>query len=188
MYAKPQKVQKTPPHKRYSKYEMRLIFKRVLDEADYRKLAHFVFLDKPFKENIPGTYSVYHMVEDGVIIATNAVCINQWLRLHGLLVRPALSEATVGYKIQANGTDAIDTRTPESVEMRNRAKPRGRRPKVLTAEIDQITANVWNWYTAGVGAGEISKRISCTPANVYYYLKKYKKHNPNWEDELEVDN
>lgn len=163
-----------------------MIFRRILDEEDYRKLAHFVFLNKPFKQEIPGTYSVYHMYETGIIIATNALCINEWLRLHGLPVRKPLSEYTVNKKIQNNDSEAIDTRTPESVSMRNRRPPAPKIP--VAADLDNLTRNVWQWYHAGISAGEISKRINCTPANVYYYLKKYKKAVPDWEEQLELDN
>lgn len=168
------------PQKTPTKKQMRLVFKRILDEADYTKLAHFVFLDKPFKEQIPGTYSVYHMVEGGIIIATNALCINEWLRLHGLPVRKELSEYTVNKKIKNNRTVDIDTRTPVSVGMRNT------RGDALNPEDCSITKNVWQWYNAGIGASEISKRINCTPANVYYYIRKYKKLNPEWEKEVDI--
>ncbi len=157
------------PQKTPSKKQMRLVFKRILDEADYTKLAHFVFLDKPFKEQIPGTYSVYHMVEGGVIIATNALCINEWLRLHDLPVRKELSEYTVSKKIKNNRTLDIDTRTANSVGMRNRS------PDNAVPEACSVTKNVWQWYNAGIGASEISRRLNCSPGNVFYYIRNTKK-------------
>ena len=190
MYAPTQETVKNHPYKHYNKYELRLIFKEVLDEADYKKLSHFVYLDKPYKKQIPGTYSVYHMMPHGIAIATNALCINEWLQLHGLPVRPQKAEYTIAQKMMFNNNDSrIDTRTETSVNLKNNLKQG--RPSVGSGnwtrpEADKL-ADIWNWYSAGIHVNDIAIKLGCTVANVYYHVNKYKKKTPNWKDEMQVD-
>lgn len=170
----PQKPQKT-----LNKPQMRNIIKAQINSEEYNSLIHFVFMDKPFRSEIPGTYSIYHMLDHGMIIATNAACINEWLVEHDMPVRAPMTDFTIKSK------NALDNRTDTSVNMKNE---RGKVGRPKSEDTGTLHLDVWQWYTAGVSCMEISRRISCTPANVHYYIRKYKKHNPNWEDELEVDN
>jgi DNA-binding CsgD family transcriptional regulator len=183
-----------------SKYDLKNIFKQYLDVDDYKKLSHFVYLDKPFKEDIPGTYSVYHMMPHGIAIATNALCINEWLRLHNLPVRSQKKPYTISQKLTFNNNDKrIDTRTEISVNLKNIP---GRKPATgsglrssrdhnsafnAPTGIDNITENIWHWYSAECSVGEIAEQLGCTVPNVYYHINKYKKLNPNWKTELELD-
>lgn len=171
----PQKRKKTP-----NKDQMRNIIKRQIGSEEYNSLIHFVFIDKPFKSEIPGTYSVYNMLDYGMIIATNAACINEWLVEHEMPTRAPMSDWTI------NAKNAVDNRTEESVKLKY--VKAGRPPMPLSNEGESLINDVWSWYTAGVKCGEIAKRIQCTPANVHYYIRKYKKHNPDWKTQLEVDN
>ena len=155
----------------YNKQQMRMIIKRQLEAKEYNSLIHFVFLNKPFNSEIPGTYSVYHMVEGGMIVATNAACINEWLVEHNMPTRPPMSDYTIFKK------HAVDNRTETSVNLKYTA------PK---HESSELHVDVWHWYTAGVSIREISDRIHCTAANVHYYIKKYKKLNPEWEKEVDI--
>lgn len=192
MYAPTQETVKNHPYKHYSKYDLRVLFKAELSDEDYKKLSHFVFLNQRFKEPIPGTYSVYHMVPGGIAIATNALCINEWLKLHGLPVRPGKSQYTIEQKILFNGNDKrIDTRTPLSTSMVNK---RGRPAKVegpgsgnWEREAPEIQLDIWNWYSAGIHVNDIAQRLGCTVPNVYYHINKYKKANPKWKDDIKVD-
>ena len=174
----PRKPQKTP-----NKHQMRNIIKRQITSEEYNSLIQFVFMDKPFKSEIPGTYSIYYMLDYGMIIATNAACINEWLVEHDMPTRAPISDWTINAK--QKHYNAVDNRTETSVTLKNEKGKVGR-PK--SEDTGTIHLDVWQWYTAGVKCSEIARRISCTPANVHYYIRKYKKHNPNWEDELEVDN
>lgn len=172
---------------KYNKRDLKLLFKRELEFEDFRKLTHFVFISKRWGEQIPGTYTVYHMCDDGVAIATNALCINEWLKANGLPVRRPINEYTAEQKISINSGHNIDNRTDQSISMRNKT---GKKPKHCSnLYVDDLSLDVWNWYTAGLTVAEISRRINCTPPNVYYHLNKYKKANPEWESELtQVDN
>ena len=198
MYTPTQETVKTRFNKPYNKYDLKIIFKQFLDVDDYKKLAHFVYLDKPYKEEIPGTYSVYHMMPNGMAIATNALCINEWLRLHNLPVRQKINPYTIAQKLIFNNNDKrIDTRTETSVNLKNIP---GRKPRAdlrssrdhnsafnAPTGISNITENVWQWYSAECSVGEIAEQLGCTVPNVYYHINKYKKSNPNWKIELELD-
>ena len=111
------------------KQKLRAMFQRVLDLEDYKKLTHFVFLHTAFKEEIPGTYCMYHMHKEGLAIATNALCINEWLKLHDMPVRPKINDYTVQRKLLHNQDERIDNRTEESVNMQNK---RGRNQEEQT--------------------------------------------------------
>jgi len=178
---------------------IKFIIKRAIAKVDYQKLTHFVYLDKPFKQNIPGSYSIYCMCEGGVAIATNALCINEWLACHNLPVRAPIIDSVVEKKLIANTGLDIDTRTESSVAMRNK---RGRKSSIellprLSTEYNspmslrgdmELTENIWAWWSSGVGTTKLAERLNCTVPAIYYHLKKYKKNNPDWAKDLEVDN
>ena len=170
------------------KQRLKAMFQRVLDLEDYKKLTHFVFLHTEFKKEIPGTYCMYHMHKDGLAIATNALCINEWLKLHDMPVRPKINDYKVQRKLLHNQDERIDNRTEERVNMQNK---RGRKPGIpnnFDPSAD-LTANIWSWHSAGLSSAKISRRLGVTPAAVYYHIKKYKKANPDYIKEfLEVDN
>ena len=127
----PQKVYKRPNISKLDglaqQNRIKFIIKRTLVRADYQKLTHFVYLDRAFKENIPGSYSVYCMCVGGIAIATNALCINEWLKLHDLPVRAPIIDSVVEKKLTFNSGLDIDTRTESSVAMRNK---RGRKTSI----------------------------------------------------------
>lgn len=155
--------------------ELKLLFKHQLDIEDYKRLAQFVWV-KQIKENIPGTYSVFAMYKNGIAIATNALCINEWLDTHNLPRRKPLHEYTVKQKMLFNRDDItkIDNRTDEFSEYKR--KP-GRKigQAVNSKHGHNVTKQIWELHQEGFTPPDISHAIGCTVANVYYHINKQRK-------------
>lgn len=159
-----------------NKYELRFLFKQHIDQESYRKLTHFVWVKK-IKSNIPGTWTMYIMHNNGIAIATNSVCINEWCHEHDLpRIRP-LTQKSVDAKIRLNGTDKIDNRTEKWSSILTPKRRFGVGSKVgksvITGSIDDIREKVWDMYVnQEMAAYEIARVVGCTPPNVYYHLRK----------------
>ncbi len=156
------------PQKPPNKQQMRMIIKRQLDMEEYTRLLQFVYLEKPFKSEIPGKYSIYYMYGKGMIIATSEPCINEWLEEQGLPKRNALSEWTINAAEKNNLNKGKSAVKPKRINQ----KP-------------GLENDVWHWYTANVPIREIASRLKCSPGNVFYYVRKYKQNNPDWAEEME---
>ena len=158
-----------------TKPELKLVFKQILELEDYRKLAHFVWV-KQIKAHIPGTYSVYAMYKDGIAIATNALCINEWLDAHNLPRRKPLHEYTVKQKMLFNRKDIakIDNRSDEFTAYKR--KP-GRIPgeAVNSKHGLRVSEQIWELHQDGHTPADISVAIGCTVANIYYHIHKQRK-------------
>lgn len=170
------KLAETEPEKIH-KSELKSIFKRELEHEVYQRLVHFVWVKK-FKQHIPGTYSMYIMYKGGIAIATNALCINEWLDAHNLPRRKPLNETTVKRKLLFNRLDDIQRIDNRSSEFGyQKAKP-GRKRGVNIERSKHGTAvarQIWELYQEGHNPGDIAIAIGCTPANVYYHIKRYQK-------------
>ena len=158
-----------------NKSEIKWLFRQILDVEDYQKLTHFVWV-KQIKEHIPGTYSVFAMHKNGIAIATNALCINQWLDKHNLPRRKPMSEYTVKQKMLFNREDVakIDNRTDEFTEYRR--KP-GRIPgaTINGKHGKDVAEQIWELHQEGFTPADISIAIGCTVANIYYHIHKQRK-------------
>ena len=157
------------------KPELKLVFKQFLEVEDYQKLAHFVWVKK-YKTHIPGSYSVYAMYKGGIAIATNALCINEWLDAHNLPRRKPLHEQTVKRKMLFNRDDIerIDNRNSEFEYVPQ--KPGRKQGAVITSKHGEIVAEqIWELFQEGHILGDIAQAIGCTTANVYYHIKKKQK-------------
>ena len=166
-------------------FELRTLFKTALQVKDfkdngslsYRKLNHFVWV-KQLKEQIPGTNSLYIFYKNGIAVATNAICINEWLDAHDLPRRREANITTIEQKIRANNGDtSIDNRTPESVIQRGLRKSRlayAKRIKTLPRE--NMGEEMWKMYDEGITIAEIARAFDVTPPAVHYHInKKLKK-------------
>jgi len=155
--------------------ELKLVFKQILELEDYQKLTHFVWV-KQYLEHIPGTYSVYAMYKNGIAVATNALCINEWLDAHNLPRRKPLHEQTIKRKLLFNRDDIakIDNRT-DKFEWSPR-KP-GRQPgaAVNGKHGKDIATQIWELHQDGHTPADISIAIGCTVANIYYHIRKEQK-------------
>jgi hypothetical protein len=158
-----------------NKSEIKWLFKKILDVEDYQKLSHFVWV-KQIKEHIPGTYSVFAMHENGIAIATNALCINQWLDAHNLPRRKPLHEETVKRKLMFNREDIqkIDNR---SSEFQWSPKKPGRTPgaAINGKHGKDVASQIWDLHQEGHTPADISIAIGCTVANIYYHIRKQQK-------------
>jgi hypothetical protein len=157
------------------KPELKLVFKQILEIEDYQKLAHFVWV-KQYKAQIPGSYSVYAMYKGGIAIATNALCINEWLDAHNLPRRKPLHEQTIKRRMLFNRDDIqkIDNRSSEFEY--TPAKPGRKKGAVITSKHgEKVAEQIWELFQEGHIPGDIAQAIGCTPANVYYHIKKIQK-------------
>lgn len=156
-----------------TKFELRSLFKRHLDQESYRKLSHFVWVKK-IKSNIPGTWIMYIMHNNGIAIATNAICINKFLVEHDLPKKRPMTEKHVQMKIRVNGTDKIDNRTKKWTyyEIKRRTyAPRKHATNTLNSE--DLRELVWKMYVEdNLTAAEISHKLGYTPPAIYYHLKR----------------
>ena len=158
-----------------TKPELKLVFKQILELEDYQKLAHFVWV-KQYLAHIPGTYSVYAMYKDGIAIATNALCINEWLDTHNLPRRKPLHEQTVKRKLLFNrdDIDKIDNRTNE-FEYTPRKPGRKKGEAIIGKHGERVAEQIWELHQDGHTPADISIAIGCTVANIYYHIHKQRK-------------
>ena len=158
-----------------TKPELKLVFKQILELEDYQKLAHFVWVNQ-YLAHIPGSYSVYAMYKNGIAIATNSLCINEWLDAHNQPRRKPLHEYTVKQKMLFNRDDIqkIDNRTDEFNEYKR--KP-GRKigEAVNSKHGNNVTKQIWELHQEGFSMRDISHALGCTVANVYYHVNKQRK-------------
>ena len=155
--------------------ELKLVFKQIIELEDYQKLTHFVWV-KQYLEHIPGTYSVYAMYKNGIAVATNALCINEWLDAHNLPRRKPLHEQTIKRKLLFNrdDIDKIDNRSNEFEYIPR--KPGRKKGAVITSKHgERVAEQIWELFQDGHVPGDIAQAIGCTPANVYYHIKKIQK-------------
>ena len=155
--------------------ELKLLFKHQIDLEDYKRLAHFVWVEQ-IKTHIPGTYSVYAMYKDGIAIGTNALCINEWLDAHNQPRRKPLHEYTVKQKMLFNRDDIqkIDNRTDEFNEYKR--KPGRKIGEAVNSKHGiNATSQIWELHQEGFSMRDISYAIGCTVANVYYHINKQRK-------------
>ena len=168
------KLAKTEPEK-ITKPELKLLFKKILEIEDYKRLTHFVWV-KQYIEHIPGTYSVYAMYKNGIAVATNALCINEWLDAHNLPRRKPLHEETVKRKLMFNREDIakIDNR---SSEFQWSPKKPGRTPGAIIngKHGKDVASQIWELHQEGHTPADISIAIGCTVANIYYHIRKIQK-------------
>ena len=158
-----------------TKPELKLVFKQILELEDYQKLSHFVWVNQ-YLAHIPGSYNVYAMYKNGIAIATNALCINEWLDAHNLPRRKPLHEQTVKRRMLFNRDDIerIDNRNSEFEYVPQ--KPGRKQGAVITSKHGEIVAEqIWELFQEGHVPGDIATAIGCTPANVYYHIKKIQK-------------
>ena len=152
--------------------DVKRVLKRNIEPEIYRKFSHFVYLTTPIIEPIPGPYSMYYMYKDGLAIATNALCINEWLTLHNLPTRRPFAQFTIDHRIKANIGMDIDNRTPEWTGT-NRPPPVPRMPIIKHSEIRET---VWDLYTnQNFSTTDIARALDCTLPNIYYHIKKKQK-------------
>lgn len=164
------------PNKLTNKTSMRPVFKAVLDPEEYKKYTHFVYI-KHLKQQLPGTQVLYLMHKNGIACATNALCINDWLVLHELPPRAAMSEYWCNLKININGTTKIDNRSEKwmgqkDLDMIDQAEGRGGN-RMLNPIVDSERA--WELYSQGWNCIKIAKHYGVTPAAIYYHIKKMEK-------------
>ena len=155
--------------------ELKLLFKHQIDLEDYKRLAQFVWV-KQYLAHIPGTYSVYAMYKNGIAIATNALCINEWLDAHNLPRRKPLHEQTVKRRMLFNRDDIerIDNRSSEFEY--TPAKPGRKKGQVITGKHGlKVAEQIWELHQDGHSMRDISYAIGCTVANVYYHINKQRK-------------
>lgn len=163
----------------YHKYELRNLFKRQLAPDDYKKLTHFAWV-KQIKAHLPGTYSMYIMHEGGIALATNAICINEWLNVHGQVKRRPVLQRTVDHKIRLNQDPRIDNRTDEwsmikKVERDPNTGLTIYSPRKNLNPGENITELVWEMFENGVETGVIATTLGFTAPNIYYHIKKKRK-------------
>ena len=168
------KLAETEPEK-ITRPELKLVFKKILELEDYQKLTHFIWV-KQFKQQIPGTYSVYAMYKDGIAVATNSLCINEWLDAHNLPRRKPLHEQTIKRKLLFNRDDIakIDNRTDE---FQWTPKKPGRQPgaPVNGKHGKDVATQIWELHQDGHTPADISIAVGCTVANIYYHIRKQQK-------------
>ena len=152
--------------------DVKRVLKRNIEPEIYRKFSHFVYLTTPMIEPIPGPYSMYYMYKDGLAVATNALCINEWLTLHNLPTRRPFAQFTIDHRIKANIGMDIDNRTPEWTGAAKPPKP----PKMIIIKHSKIRETIWDLYSnQNISTGEIARALDCTRPNVYYHIKKKQK-------------
>jgi len=170
--------------KTLQKFELRALFKKALEVKDfndtgsvtYRKLTHFVWVKK-LKEQIPGTLSLYMFVNNGILIATNSICINEWLDVHDLPRRREFNITTIEQKIKVNNGDTtIDNRTPQSVVQTGLRKSRiayANRIKGLPGQ--NMREEIWKMYADGLTVVDIARIFDVTAPAVHYHINKKQK-------------
>lgn len=155
-----------------TKFELRSLFKRHIDQEEYRLLTHFVYVKK-IKEPIPGTWSMYIYQGDHIAVATNALCINEWCQKHNLPRRRPFTEKHAQMKIRVNGTDKIDNRTDKWTWGPARKDGAAYTPRKNLNPGENIRELVWDLYVhENLTATEISHRLGFTAPNIYYHLKR----------------
>ena len=163
MYHKPQKVSLT---------ELKRVLKAGIEPEIYRKFSHFVYLTIPMRERIPGPYSIYYMYKGGLAIATNALCINEWLTLHKLPTKEPLSHFTCTHRINANEGMDIDNRTPEW----SKEPPPLKIPVFKMPVHSEIRETIWDLYTnQNCSTTQIARALGFTTPNIYYHINMKKK-------------
>ena len=163
MYHKPQKV---------SIFELKRVLKRGIEPEIYRKFSHFVYLTKPMIEPIPGSYSIYFMHNGGIVIATNALCINEWLTLHNMKTKEPLSQFTCNHRMKANEGMDIDNRTPEWTK----PLPPPKMPVFKMPVHSEVRETVWDLYTnQNCSTKQIAEVLGFTIPNIYYHINKKQK-------------
>jgi hypothetical protein len=168
------KLAETEPEK-ITRPELKLVFKKILELEDYQKLTHFIWV-KQFKQQIPGTYSVYAMYKDGIAVATNSLCINEWLDAHNLPRRKPLHEQTIKRKLLFNRDDIakIDNRT-DKFEWSPK-KPGRIKGQIVNGNLGKdVATQIWELHQDGHTPADISIAIGCTVANIYYHIRKQQK-------------
>jgi hypothetical protein len=120
------------------------------------------------------------MCDTGLAIATNSICINDWLIQHDLPTRRPLSEYRIEMKQKLNGKDNIDNRTEEAkADAKNALTNRiasgvksryGNGP----VELSGLTMSIYELYESGVTPAAIARLLHCTPANAHYHVRKAK--------------
>ena len=165
-----------------TKFELRSLFKRHLDSEEYRKLTHFLWCKK-IKSNIPGTWTMYMWHNNGIAIATNAICINKFLVEHDLPKKRPMTEKHIQMKIRVNGTDKIDNRTKKWTYYK--IKKRTYAPRTTPTPGEELRELVWKMYVEdNLTAVEISHKLGYTAPNIYYHLRK--KYQEIKSQELDV--
>ena len=168
----------TPVKRKCKSFELRNLFKRQLAQDDYKKLTHFAWVTK-LEFNVPGTYSMYIMYEGGIAIATNSICINEWLEAHGQPRRRPTLQRTVDHKIRLNQDTTIDNRSDKWSQFKNTpprvpGTPYAERQNLNPGE--DIRELIWDMYAyQHMGKIDIAKALGFTPPNIYYHIKMKRK-------------
>ena len=169
------------PNKLTNKTSMRPVFKAVLDPEEYKKYTHFVYI-KHLKQQLPGTQVLYLMHRNGIACATNALCINDWLVIHELPPRSAMSPYWCNLKIKINGTDKIDNRSERwmnetDLDSGELAEGRGGN-RQLNPIVDSKAAYELH-HNDGWSYAKIAKKYGVTAPAIYYHIKKIEKQLDN---------
>jgi DNA-binding CsgD family transcriptional regulator len=114
---------------------------------------------------------MYIMHNNGIAIATNAICINKFLVNHDLPKKRAMTEKHVQMKIRVNGTDKIDNRTKKWTYYK--IKKRTYAPRTAPTPGEELRELVWKMYVEDLKtAAEIASELGFSPPNIYYHLRK----------------
>tara|TARA_R110000824_G_scaffold277168_1_gene465440 strand:- start:1361 stop:1888 length:528 start_codon:yes stop_codon:yes gene_type:complete len=159
-----------------TKIAIRNIIKANCDEEEYKKLTYFEWV-KHLKTEMPGTWHLYIWLEDGIACATNALCINEWLDLHGQGQKAPMADKVVNYKIEQNAPHNIDNRTEQwtkkESQLTKRSYDRGNRD---TIDPKSLTSTIYNmYYNEKLNLKEIANIMDFTVPNIHYHIKKHKK-------------
>lgn len=161
-----------PKPPKHSVLTLKRVLKKGIEPEIYRKFSHFVYLTIPMREPIPGPYSIYYMHNGGIVVATNALCINEWLTLHNMPTKEPLSHFTCNHRIKANEGMDIDNRTPEWTK----SLPPPLLPKVNINVHSKVRETVWDLYTnQNVSTKQIALMLGFTIPNIYYHIHKKQK-------------
>lgn len=148
------------------------IFRNAMEFENYRYLVHFVIVQKVL-EPIPGTISFYIMTDRGVAVGTNALCINQWLELHGLRRRAPVTELRIKHKLAYHPDALLDNRTPESIQyiqITQRVHTTVNTKEGMTISPDTI--KIWRMITDGMTTKEIAAEMGVPNMNIYYHMRR----------------
>ena len=112
------------------------------------------------------------MYKGGLAIATNALCINEWLTLHKLPTKEPLSHFTCTHRINANEGMDIDNRTPEW----SKEPPPLKIPVFKMPVHSEIRETIWDLYTnQNCSTTQIARALGFTTPNIYYHINMKKK-------------
>jgi len=148
--------------------EIRNIFKRNFKQVDFLKLVHFVVVPNCIMTP-PGTYVVAKRYHNCVIIATDALCINDWLDAHDLPKRPKLDNE--GWCSAGD----VKTRKIKKFVAANGYSKLGTSEDGVMQQSTELQEDIMKWLAEGATIASISRKLGCSGANVIYHKKKYLK-------------